>query len=245
MVRPVAVRARHQRNIINDVGNYVLIYGKWWASNGHSRLRVVLPPPATRLHGASLLVVIDLVRRKNAPKLLKTPIGHRFPAISNGHRSGLPPQCNFTRKSGSGAVSRWSRLSSRELGPVPLANHHQIELNTVAYHLYGFRSGISSAARKPPQSSRPSPSGAKRRTRPAAAGNTAILSRRGLQTIAGLIRLVFQIGSSVSTHPTSREFEQPACCSPQARFNFSTGFQNAANRASRRRRHEARRCLAT
>jgi MATE family multidrug resistance protein len=181
LVRPVAF-ALISANIINAVGNYVLIYGKW----GFPRLGVVGSGWSTAIARAymALVLVVYLLwyDRKHRTELLKTPIDIDFPRIKRLIVLGFPAAMQITMESG--VFGLVTALIAR-LGPVPLATH-QIALNTVAF-TYMVPLGISSAAavRVGQAIGRKDPRGA------AAAGNTAIFLGAAFMTLAGIALLVF------------------------------------------------------
>ena len=181
MVRPVAF-ALVSANIINLVGNYVLIYGKW----GFPRMGVVGSGWSTawsRAYMALVLVAYLLwYDRKHRTDLLKTPIDIDFPRIKRLIVLGFPAAMQFTLESG--VFGLVTALIAR-LGPVPLATH-QIALNTVAF-TYMVPLGISSAAavRVGQAIGRKDARGA------AAAGNTAIFLGAVFMTLAGIVLLAF------------------------------------------------------
>jgi MATE family multidrug resistance protein len=181
MVRPVAF-ALISANIINAVGNYALIYGKW----GLPHMGVVGSGWSTTLSRAymALVLVVYLLwyDRKHRTELLKTPIDLDFPRIKRLLVLGFPAAMQFSLEGGVFALV--TALISR-LGPVPLATH-QIALNTVAF-TYMVPLGISSAAavRVGQAIGRKDARGA------AAAGNTAIFLGAVFMTLAGIILLVF------------------------------------------------------
>src|SRR5438552_17800740 len=127
MVRPVAF-ALVSANIINALGNYVFIYGKWGFPN-MGTVGSGWSTAAARAYMALVLVVYLLwYDRKHRTELLKTPIDIDFPRIKRLIVLGFPAAIQFTLESGVFALV--TALIAR-LGPVPLATH-QIALNTVA-----------------------------------------------------------------------------------------------------------------
>lgn len=181
MVRPVAF-ALVSANIINAVGNYVLIYGKWGFPNmgvpGSGWSTTV-----SRAYMALVLVAYLLwYDRKHRTELLNTPIDIDFSRIKRLLALGFPAAMQFTLEGGVFALV--TTLIAR-LGPVPLATH-QIALNTVAF-TYMVPLGISSAAavRVGQAIGRRDSRGA------AAAGDTAIFLGAAFMTLAGVALLVF------------------------------------------------------
>jgi MATE family multidrug resistance protein len=140
MVRIVAF-ALVSANIINVVGNWVLIYGHW----GAPAMGVVGSGWSTaiaRTYMAAVLVGYLLwYDHHHRTDLLKTPVDIDLPRIRRLITLGLPAAFQFTLESGIFALV--TALIAR-LGPVPLASH-QIALNTVAF-TYMVPLGISSAA---------------------------------------------------------------------------------------------------
>lgn len=181
MVRPVAF-ALISANIVNALGNYLLIYGKW----GFPYMGAVGSGWSTAIARAYLAIVLVVYLlwydHKHRTELLKTPIDIDFPRIKRLIVLGFPAAMQFTLESGVFALV--TALIAR-LGPVPLATH-QIALNTVAF-TYMVPLGISSAAavRVGQAIGRKDPRGA------AAAGNTAIFLGAIFMTLAGIALLVF------------------------------------------------------
>ena len=181
MVRPVAF-ALISANIINAIGNYVLIYGKW----NFPHMGVVGSGWSTALSRAYMAFVLVVYLlwydRKHRTELLKTPIDIDFPRLKRLIVLGFPAAMQFTLESG--VFGLVTALIAR-LGPVPLATH-QIALNTVAF-TYMVPLGISSAAavRVGQAIGRKDARGA------AAAGNTAIFLGAVFMTLAGVVLLVF------------------------------------------------------
>lgn len=140
MVRIVAF-ALVTANIVNAVGNWVLIYGKW----GAPALGAVGSGWSTalaRLYMAAVLVIYLLwYDHHHRTELLKTPVDIDLPRIRRLLTLGYPAALQFTLEGGIFALV--TALIAR-LGPVPLASH-QIALNTVAF-TYMVPLGISSAA---------------------------------------------------------------------------------------------------
>jgi multidrug resistance protein, MATE family len=181
MARPIAF-ALVTANIINALGNYVLIYGKW----GFPSLGVVGSGWSTAIARAymALVLVVYLLwyDHKHRTELLKTPIDIDFPRLKRLIVLGFPAAMQITSESGVFALV--TALIAR-LGPVPLATH-QIALNTVAF-TYMVPLGIASAAavRVGQAIGRKDPRGA------TAAGNTAIFLGAAFMALAGVGLLVF------------------------------------------------------
>jgi MATE family multidrug resistance protein len=140
MVKPVAF-ALVSANIINALGNWILICGKW----GAPRMGAVGSGWSTaiaRLYMAAVLVGYLLwYDHKHRTELLRTPIDIDLPRIRRLITLGLPVAIQITSESG---VFAFVTALIAKLGAVPLASH-QIALNTVAF-TYMVPLGISSAA---------------------------------------------------------------------------------------------------
>jgi multidrug resistance protein, MATE family len=181
MVTPVAF-ALVSANIINAVGNWILIYGKW----GAPKMGAVGSGWSTaiaRLYMAGVLVGYLLwYDRKHRTELLRTPVDIDLPRIRRLITLGLPAAMQIILESGVFALV--TALIAR-LGAVPLASH-QIALNTVAF-TYMVPLGIASAAavRVGQAIGRKDPSGA------ADAGGTAIFLGAAFMTGAGAGLLIF------------------------------------------------------
>jgi MATE family multidrug resistance protein len=224
MVRPVAF-ALISANIINALGNYLLIYGKW----GFPTLGAVGSGWSTaiaRMYLALVLIVYLLwYDRKHRTELLKTPIDIDFPRIKRLIVLGFPAAMQFTLESGVFALA--TALISR-LGPVPLATH-QIALNTVAL-TYMVPLGISSAAavRVGQAIGRKDAQGA------AAAGYTAIFLGAVFMTLAGIAMLVFPNWISRIYTPDETIIRATvALLAAGAAFQLFDGIQTAATGALR------------
>lgn len=169
-------------NLINLVGNWVLIYGKW----GFPAMGVVgsgWSTAAARVYMAAVLVGYLLwYDRRHRTELLKTPINVDLGRIGRLITLGLPAATQMTLEIGVFALA--TALIGR-LGAVALASH-QIALNTVAL-TYMVPLGVSSAAavRVGHAIGRKDPGGA------AHAGNTAILIGALFMFIAGIGLVVF------------------------------------------------------
>src|SRR5271155_32526 len=181
MVKPVAF-ALITANIINALGNWLLVYGKWGAPN----LGAVGSGWSTaiaRLYMAAVLVGYLLwYDHKHRTDLLKTPVEVDLPRIRRLITLGLPAAIQFTLESG--VFGMGTALIAR-LGAVPLASH-QIALNTVAF-TYMVPLGIASAAavRVGQAIGRKDPKGA------GDAGGTAIFLGASFMTAASIALLVF------------------------------------------------------
>jgi MATE family multidrug resistance protein len=181
MVRIVAF-ALVTANIINAVGNWILIYGHWGApamgavGSGWSTC-------IARAYMAAVLVGYLLwYDHRHRTDLLKTPVDIDLTRIRLLITLGFPAAVQFTLESGVFALV--TALIAR-LGPVPLASH-QIALNTVAL-TYMVPLGISSAAavRVGQAIGRKNPVAA------GEAGNTAIFLGAAFMTCAGAVLVIF------------------------------------------------------
>src|SRR6201981_2355469 len=177
MVRPVAF-ALVTANIVNAVGNWVLIYGKW----GCRPMGTVGSGWSTaiaRVYMAAVLIgYLFWYDRKHRTDLLKTPVDIDLRRIRQLIARGIPAALQFTLESG--VFATVTALIAR-LGPVPLATH-QIALNTVAF-TYMVPLGIASAAAvRVGQALGPKdPHGA------TVAGGTAIFIGASFMTLAGVV----------------------------------------------------------
>jgi multidrug resistance protein, MATE family len=181
MVRPVAF-ALVSANIVNIVGNWALIYGKW----GLPRMGVVGSGWSTafsRLYMAAVLVgYLFWYDQKHRTDLLKTPVDLDVVRIRRLIALGLPAALQITLE-----ISVFALVTSLigRLGAVALASH-QIALNTVAL-TYMVPLGISSAAavRVGQAIGRKDPQGA------GDAGGTAIALGAAFMSAAGIALIVF------------------------------------------------------
>jgi multidrug resistance protein, MATE family len=181
MVRIVAF-ALITANIINAVGNWILVYGHWGAP-AMGAVGSGWSTAIARLYMAAVLVGYLLwYDHRHRTDLLKTPVDIDLPRIRRLITLGFPAALQFTLESGVFALV--TALIAR-LGPVPLASH-QIALNTVAL-TYMVPLGISSAAavRVGQAIGRKNPVAA------GEAGNTAIFLGAAFMTCAGAALLVF------------------------------------------------------
>jgi len=181
MVRPVAF-ALVSANVVNALGNWILVYGKW----GVPSMGAVGSGWSTaiaRLYMASVLLGYLLwYDRKHRTELLRTPVDIDLPRIRRLITLGLPAAIQFTLESGVFALV--TALIAR-LGAVPLASH-QIALNTVAF-TYMVPLGIASAAAVRVGQAL----GRKDTARAGAAGGTAIFLGAAFMTCASLALLLF------------------------------------------------------
>src|SRR5258708_768878 len=140
MVKPVAF-ALVSANIVNALGNWILVFGKWGAP-AMGAVGSGWSTAIARLYMASVLVGYLLwYDRKHRTELLRTPVDIDLPRIRRLITLGLPAAIQFTLESGVFALV--TALIAR-LGPVPLASH-QIALNAVAF-TYMVPLGVASAA---------------------------------------------------------------------------------------------------
>jgi len=169
-------------NIVNAVGNWVLIYGKWGAP-AMGAVGSGWSTALARLYMAAVLIIYLLwYDHRHRTDLLKTPVDIDLPRIRRLLTLGYPAALQFTLESGIFALV--TALIAR-LGPVPLASH-QIALNTVAF-TYMVPLGISSAAavRVGQAIGRNDPCAA------GDAGNTAIFLGAAFMTCASAALLIF------------------------------------------------------
>jgi multidrug resistance protein, MATE family len=184
LVRPIAF-ALVSANIINAVGNWILIYGKL----GAPAMGAVGSGWSTawaRIYLAAVLVGYLLwYDHKHRTELLRTPIQPDLMRIRRLIALGLPAAMQITLEIGVFALV--TALIGR-LGAVPLASH-QIALNTVSL-TYMVPLGISSAAavRVGQAIGRRDPEGA------ADAGGSAIFFGAAFMTVAGIVLLLFPRG---------------------------------------------------
>ena len=181
MVKPIAF-ALVTANIVNAMGNWVLVYGKL----GFPAMGAVGSGWSTcisRFYLASVLVGYLLwYDHRHRTELLKTPIEPDYRRIRRLITLGFPAAMQFTLESGVFGLT--TALIAR-LGAVPLASH-QIALNTVAF-TYMVPLGIASAAavRVGQAIGRGDPQGA------GDAGSTAIFLGASFMTIMSVALLVF------------------------------------------------------
>ena len=181
MVRAVAF-ALITANIINALGNWILVFGKWGAP-AMGAVGSGWSTAIARLYMALVLVGYLLwYDQRHKTDLLSTPVEIDLPRIRRLITLGFPAAMQFTLESGVFALV--TALIAR-LGPVPLASH-QIALNTVAL-TYMVPLGISSAAavRVGQAIGRKDPLAAGR------AGSTAILIGAIFMALCGAGLLIF------------------------------------------------------
>jgi MATE family multidrug resistance protein len=181
MVKPVAF-ALISANIVNALGNWILVYGKFGV-HAMGAVGSGWSTAIARLYMASVLVGYLLwYDRKHRTELLKTPVEIDLPRIRRLITLGFPAAMQFTLESGVFALV--TALIAR-LGAVPLASH-QIALNTVSF-TYMVPLGVASAAavRVGQALGRKDPRGA------GDAGGTAILLGAAFMTCASAGLLLF------------------------------------------------------
>ncbi len=224
MVRIVAF-ALITANIINALGNYLLIFGKW----GAPALGAVGSGWSTaiaRAYMAAVLIIYLLwYDRRHRTDLLKTPVDIDLPRIRRLITLGFPAAMQFTLESG--VFGLVTALIAR-LGPVPLASH-QIALNTVAF-TYMVPLGISSAAavRVGQAIGRKDPRGA------GDAGGTAILLGAVFMTCASAAILIFPRAIARMYTPAEDVIRATAyLLAAGAAFQLFDGIQTVATGALR------------
>ena len=181
IVRPISF-ALVTANIINAVGNWLLIYGKLGA-RAMGAVGSGWSTAFARIYLAAILVGYLLwYDQKHRTELLRTPIQPELARIRRLIALGFPAAMQITLEIGVFALV--TALIGR-LGAVSLAGH-QIALNTVSF-TYMVPLGISSAAavRVGQAIGRRDPSGA------ASAGGSAIFFGAGFMTLAGIVLLLF------------------------------------------------------
>ncbi len=181
MVRPISF-ALVTANIINAVGNWLLIYGRLGAP-AMGAVGSGWSTAFARIYLAAILVGYLLwYDQKHRTELLRTPIQPELARIRRLIALGFPAAMQITLEIGVFALV--TALIGR-LGAISLASH-QIALNTVSL-TYMVPLGISSAAavRVGQAIGRGDPRGA------GEAGGTAILLGAAFMTCAGVALLLF------------------------------------------------------
>ena len=181
MVRPISF-ALVTANIINAVGNWLLIYGRLGAP-AMGAVGSGWSTAFARIYLAAILVGYLLwYDQKHRTELLRTPIQPELARIRRLIALGFPAAMQITLEIGVFALV--TALIGR-LGAISLASH-QIALNTVSL-TYMVPLGISSAAavRVGQAIGRGDPRGA------GDAGGTAILLGAAFMTCAGGVLLIF------------------------------------------------------
>src|ERR1700756_1951976 len=224
MVRPIAF-ALVTANLVNVLGNYVLIFGKL----GFPALGVTGSGIATAISRSYLALVLVVYLlwydARHKTELLKTPVQPDLQRIRSLIALGLPAALQLTAE-----VSVFALVASliARLGAVPLASH-QIALNTVAF-TYMVPLGISSAAavRVGQAIGRRDPRGA------ADAGDTAILVGAAFMALcsAGLLLFPRRIARMYTPDETVIRATGMLLAAGAA-FQFFDGIQTVATGALR------------
>jgi MATE family multidrug resistance protein len=224
MVRPIAF-ALITANIINAVGNWLLIYGKL----GAPAMGAVGSGWSTawaRIYLASVLVGYLLwYDRKHRTRLLRTPIQPDLRRIRRLLALGFPAAMQISLEIGVFALV--TALIGR-LGAVALASH-QIALNTVSL-TYMVPLGVSSAAavRVGQAIGRKDSLGARD------AGGSAIFYGAAFMTIAGIALLVFPRGIARLFTPDAAIIRSTVyLLAAGAAFQLFDGIQTVATGALR------------
>jgi MATE family multidrug resistance protein len=224
MVKPVAF-ALVTANVVNAVGNWVLIYGKWGAP-AMGTVGSGWSTAIARTYMAAVLVGYLLwYDHRHRTDLLKTPVEVDLPRIRRLIMLGLPAAMQFTLESGIFALV--TALIAR-LGAVPLASH-QIALNTVAF-TYMVPLGMASAAavRVGQAIGRKDFSGA------GDAGGTAIFLGAGFMTCASVALLIFPRWIARMYTPDEKVIHSTiALLAAGAAFQLFDGIQTVATGALR------------
>jgi multidrug resistance protein, MATE family len=224
LVRPVAF-ALVTANIVNAVGNWALIYGKWGAP-AMGTLGSGVSTAIARVYMAGVLIAyLFWYDRKHRTELLKTPVDVDLPRIRRLIALGIPAAMQFTLESG--VFATVTALIAR-LGPVPLATH-QIALNTVSF-TYMVPLGIASAAavRVGQALGRRDPAGA------GVAGGTAIFIGASFMSLAGVV-LLFLPRAIARVYTTDENVVRNAAAllAAGAAFQLFDGIQTVATGALR------------
>ena len=224
MVKPVAF-ALVTANLVNALGNWFLIYGKW----GAPALGAVGSGWSTaiaRAYMAAVLVGYLLwYDHRHRTELLNTPVEIDLPRIRGLIALGFPAAMQSTLESG--VFAAVTTLIAK-LGPVPLASH-QIALNTVSLS-YMVPLGISSAAavRVGQALGRKDPAGA------GDAGGTAIFLGAAFMACAGVGLLVFPRGIARLFTPDEAVIQSTVgLLAAGAAFQLFDGIQTVATGALR------------
>jgi multidrug resistance protein, MATE family len=224
MVKPIAF-ALVTANIVNAMGNWVLVYGKL----GFPAMGAVGSGWSTcisRFYLASVLVGYLLwYDHRHRTELLKTPIEPDYRRIRRLITLGFPAAMQFTLESGVFGLT--TALIAR-LGAIPLASH-QIALNTVAF-TYMVPLGIASAAavRVGQAIGRGDPQGA------GDAGGTAIFLGASFMTCMSAALLVFPRWIARAYTPDEAIIHSTiALLAAGAAFQLFDGIQTVATGALR------------
>ena len=224
LVRPIAI-ALISANIINLLGNYLLVFGHW----GFPALGVVGSGVATAISRAYLAAVLIAFLfwfdARNHTSLRQASLRPDPARIGRLISLGLPAAIQLTAE-----VSVFAAVASliSRLGAIPLASH-QIALNTVAF-TYMIPLGISSAAavRVGQAIGRHDLLGARN------AGNTAILLGALFMFCMSIVLLVFpqQIARMYTNNPVLIH-NAVVLLAAGAAFQLFDGLQTVATGALR------------
>jgi multidrug resistance protein, MATE family len=224
MVKPVAF-ALITANIVNAVGDWILIYGKF-GFRAMGAIGSGWSTSISRLYMASVLVgYLFWYDHRHRTQLLKTPVEPDLRRIRRLITLGFPAAMQFTLESGVFALV--TALIAR-LGAVPLASH-QIALNTVAF-TYMVPLGIASAAavRVGQAIGRKHPHAA------GEAGGTAIFLGAAFMTLAGVALIAFPRGIARAYTPDSSIVRSTVILlAAGAAFQLFDGIQTVATGALR------------
>jgi len=224
LVRPIAF-ALVTANLINLVGNYVLVFGHF----GFPMLGVVGSGIATVISRTYLTLVLIVFLfwydAHNHPGLRLASLTPDFARIRRLVSLGLPAGIQLTAE-----VSVFAAVASliSRLGAIPLASH-QIALNTVAF-TYMVPLGISSAAAVRVGQA------IGRRDLPGAriAGNTAILLGAAFMSCMSVVLLVFpQYIARIYTNNPVLIHNAVVLLAAGAAFQLFDGIQTVATGALR------------
>jgi MATE family multidrug resistance protein len=224
LVRPVAF-ALITANLINVVGNYVLVFGHW----GLPMLGVVGSGIATAISRAYLAAVLVVFLFwydwRNHAYMRRTPLRPELARIRRLIALGFPAAMQMTAE-----IAVFAAVASliARLGAIPLASH-QIALNTVAF-TYMVPLGISSAAAVRVGQA------IGRRDLPGAqlAGNTAILLGAAFMSAMSVVLLVFpQYIARIYTNNPVLIHTAVVLLAAGAAFQLFDGIQTVATGALR------------
>jgi MATE family multidrug resistance protein len=224
MVKPVAF-ALVTANLVNALGNWFLIYGKW----GFPAMGAVGSGWSTaiaRTYMAAVLVGYLLwYDHRHRTELLNTPVDIDLPRIRRLIALGFPAAMQSTLESG--VFAAVTTLIAK-LGAIPLASH-QIALNTVSLS-YMVPLGISSAAavRVGQALGRKDPKGA------GVAGGTAIFLGAAFMTCASVVLLIVPRGIARLFTPDEAVIQSTVgLLAAGAAFQLFDGIQTVATGALR------------
>lgn len=224
MVRPVAF-ALVSANVVNVIGNYLLIHGKL----GFPAMGVTGSGVATAISRTYMAVVLVgyllWYDRKHKTELWKTPARPDIQRIRRLIALGLPAAMQMTLEVSVFALA--TTLIGR-LGAVALASH-QIALTTIAF-TYMIPLGISAAAAVRVGQSL----GKKRYARAADAGNTAIALGAGFMACMSVVLLVFpRMIARIYTNDATVIASTVGLLAVSAAFQLFDGIQTVATGALR------------